>query len=194
MIRKVFFNVGKEDKFLTRLSRIFSGSNIYHVGFLSDDGETAYDMSLLKRAFKIQDYSPDSIILLKIPMYLSEPKILMEIAYTNGELSTRSTFYGIWDYLAFAIRPLYHILGKSTPNFRGVICSEWVNNKIVEAQGDNGFKLSDCPPSPTDLYISISNSMLEKGELTLNDIIAMDTMIRLKEGLRKNFIKSITNQ
>jgi hypothetical protein len=45
-------------------------------------------------------------------------------------LSTDENAYGVLDYCLFALRPLYHLFGKSTRNAGGVICSEMVYNVL----------------------------------------------------------------
>ncbi|MDO8294374.1 MAG: hypothetical protein Q7T29_16150 [Gallionella sp.] len=49
------------------------------------------------------------------------------------QLDVDTATYGWQDYLLFALRPLYHLLGKSTRNAGGVICSEMVNNDSAPA-------------------------------------------------------------
>jgi hypothetical protein len=63
-------------------------------------------------------------------------------------LSTADYNYGYIDYLLFALRPIYHLFGKSTRNADGVICSELVYSVLLMNGWKHRFKEV---PSPADL-------------------------------------------
>jgi hypothetical protein len=61
--------------------------------------------------------------------------------------------YGFLDYLLFALRPLYHLFGKSTRNAGGMICSEMVNLWLWRIRpGCTPWPPDQAPPSPCDFY------------------------------------------
>ena len=72
--------------------------------------------------------------------------------YLERMLDTDTNVYGVFDYLLFMLRPLYHWLGKSTPNAGGVICSEMANFDIWANGGATPWLPEAAPPSPCDLY------------------------------------------
>jgi hypothetical protein len=68
--------------------------------------------------------------------------------FLDYKLKTDSSVYGLRDYFLFAIRPIYHLFGKSTRNAGGIICSEMVYNDLVECGWRETFPEV---PSPADL-------------------------------------------
>lgn len=133
-----------------KLTKIFTDSYCYHVGFLSDDKKWFYDMHLVKRRSPWEgQYDSENVMLMQCPV--KEEDLLDDIADSNADISSGSVWYGVLDYLMFAFRPLFHLLGKSTPNFTGIICSEWVNDMLISAGVQTGFDENEGPPSPADL-------------------------------------------
>lgn len=51
--------------------------------------------------------------------------------YLESKLETDTAWYGMKDYILFALRPLFHLFGKSTVNAGGVICSEMVRQHLT---------------------------------------------------------------
>jgi hypothetical protein len=147
---KIAFIYGKQPSSL--LTKLFTGSTCYHVGFT--DGQHFWDMNLLRRRRVWPGmYDPATVILAECPVAISRD-------FLEHRLETDEATYGFTDYLMFALRPLYHALGKSTRNRGGVICSEMVAGDLVI----NGWTARfDEVPSP---------AMLEAAIIGLVDAIA----------------------
>lgn len=138
---KIAFIYGKQPS--STLTRIFTGSTCYHVGFT--DGKRFWDMHLIRRRRLWPRYPEEHVILVDCPVDVSAE-------YLDHRLDTDDAVYGWRDYLLFALRPFYHLVGKSTRNAGGVICSEMV----AEDLRANGWPVRfDEVPSPGDLELLI---------------------------------------
>lgn len=104
-----------------------------------------YDMNLLRRRRPWPYYRDGQVLLFDAPGNVT-------VEYLEAQLTSDENHYGFWDYLLFALRPLYHLIGKSTRNTGGVICSEMVNNDIWECGGRTPWPPAGAPPSPCDFY------------------------------------------
>lgn len=125
------------------LTKFFTGSACYHVGFT--DGDKFWDMNLIRRRRLWPQYDASKVILAECPVPVSAE-------YLDRMLDTDDSTYGWKDYALFALRPLYHLLGKSTRNAGGVICSEMVANDLRA----NGWPTVFAEvPSPADLELAI---------------------------------------
>lgn len=125
-----------------KLTKFFTGSYCYHVGWVDEATDTFYDMNLIRRKRIWSSYSADKEI------KLVDSPVSVSATYLEGQLLTDNNTYGWRDYLLFALRPIYHLFGLSTRNAGGVICSEMVYNDLVA----NGFSIHiDEVPSPADL-------------------------------------------
>lgn len=124
------------------LTRLFTGSGCYHVGFT--DGVKFWDMNLLRRRRNWPGlYDPAKVILAPTP-------VAVTAEYLDHKLDTDDARYGYWDYALFALRWAYHLVGKSTRNADGVICSEMVANDLA----DCGWSVRFAEvPSPADLEL-----------------------------------------
>lgn len=125
------------------LSKAFTGSTCYHVGFT--DGARFWDMNLLRRRRLWPCYPAERVILAECPVDVPAD-------YLEHMLDIDDATYGWRDYLLFVLRPLYHLFGKSTRNAGGVICSEMVANDLIAMGWPVRF--SEVP-SPADLELSI---------------------------------------
>lgn len=146
-----------------RLTKFWTGSHCYHVGFVSDDG-WFYDQHWIFRKRRWDGlYDPANVILVDTPVPVDQRRLdaIVEeerarLADTfSGEHSLESLLdllYGWRDYLAFALRPVYHLFGRSTPNFGGIICSERVGNILIAC----GWRVRFPEvPSPAGLEVAI---------------------------------------
>lgn len=141
--------VYNKDKLSGRLTKIFTGSYCYHVGFLDDEakflggnGKIFYDMDLLRRKRMWYGlYNPLNVVIIDCPARITT-------SYLEMKLTSDDQSYGFLDYLLFALRPIYHLFGKSTRNASGLICSEMVYNDLRE--NDWKVEFSEVP-SPADL-------------------------------------------
>jgi hypothetical protein len=133
-----------ENKLSGKLTNFFTGCYCYHVGFVDEDRDIFYDMNLLRRKRRWSVYRAHvaQAILIECPVTISAD-------YLEEQLLEDCNWYGVFDYALFALRPLYHALGKSTRNAGGVICSEMVYDDLVA----NGWHVV-LPevPSPCALY------------------------------------------
>jgi len=120
---KIGFAYGKFPSSL--LTKLFTGSTCYHVFFVDEKHGLMYDMNLLRRKRLWPHYPEGHYKLADCPVPVSSE-------YLELKLATDNSTYGWRDYLLFALRPIYHLFGKSTRNKDGVICSEMVYNDLVE--------------------------------------------------------------
>lgn len=123
----------------SRLTKLFTGSTAYHIGFT--DGNKFWDMHFIRRRRLWPLYPPARIIVIDCPANITAD-------YLDYKLDTCEEWYGIWDYLLFGLRPLYHLFGKSTRNASGVICSEMVALDLAACGWQHQFA---SVPSPADL-------------------------------------------
>lgn len=128
-------------KFSATLTEFWTGSRCYHVAIVDEEMGLMYDQHLIFRRRLWPHYLPENVKLVDTPVSISRE-------YIENKLSTDENTYGWKDYLLFSLRPLFHLLGKSTPNVGGVICSELVFNILRENGWDQTFPEV---PSPADL-------------------------------------------
>lgn len=135
---KIAFIYGKQPS--SMLTKLFTGSTCYHVGFTN--GEHFWDMNLIRRRRLWAGLYPESHVI------LADCPVSVSVEYLERQLDTDDSTYGWRDYLLFALRPLYHLFGRSTRNAGGVICSEMVADDL-EANG--WTRVFQEVPSPADL-------------------------------------------
>jgi hypothetical protein len=123
------------------LTRLFTGCSAYH-SFWHDD-EFMYDMHLIRRRRAWPHYGQETTI-----VSFDVPEVTRE--FLERRLSEDESTYGWKDYMLFALRPLYHLIGKSTRNVGGVICSEMTNNDMVDCGVVTPWAKDGAPPSPCD--------------------------------------------
>lgn len=127
------------NRLASKLTRFFTGSSCYHVGFT--DGTHFWDMNSIRRRRKWPSYPLERVILVETPVPVSS-------FYLDDQLDTDEAVYGWRDYALFAVRPLLHALGLNTGNAAGTICSEMVADDLKA----NGWNVSYTEvPSPADL-------------------------------------------
>lgn len=127
-----------------KLTKFFTGCHAYHVAWVDVDAGLMYDMNLLRRRRRWPHYTADQVILFDSPANVTRE-------YLEEQLTSDDNHYGFQDYLMFALRPLYHLVGKSTRNAGGLICSEMLNNDIWACGGATPWPPGDEPPSPCDI-------------------------------------------
>jgi hypothetical protein len=138
---KIAFIYGKKPS--STLTKIFTGSTCYHVGFT--DGVKFWDMHLIRRRRLWSIYNNKKTVLIEAPVSITAE-------YLDHKLDTDEARYGIIDYLLFGLRPIYHLFGKSTRNAGGVICSEMVADDL----NANGWRYTFKEvPSPADLEYAL---------------------------------------
>lgn len=123
------------------LTKFWTGSYAYHAFVVDEEAGRMYDQHLIIRRRLWPHYDPSKVVLVASPVPISRE-------YLECLLDTDEATYGWRDYLLFALRPIYHLFGRSTRNAGGVICSEMVYN-ILRA---NGWQVEFAEvPSPADL-------------------------------------------
>lgn len=135
-----FFN---EDKLCAKLTKLFTGCYCYHVAFVDEVNDVMYDMHLLRRKRRWSAYGESHRAV------LVESPVAISAAYLEEQLLVDHNWYGAFDYVFFALRPLYHLFGASTRNAGGVICSEMVYNDL---DAHDWPVLFPEVPSPCDLW------------------------------------------
>lgn len=133
--------------FSSRLTLFFTGSTCYHVGFT--DGTKFWDMNKIRRRRVWPGlYPAERVVLANAPVHVTAD-------YLDLQLDTDEAEYGVVDYLLFGLRWLYHLVGQSTRNAGGLICSEMVSNDLAA----NGWPVRfDEVPSPSDLEQAVLGS------------------------------------
>lgn len=138
---KIAFIYGKQPS--STLTKIFTGSSCYHVGFT--DGVKFWDMHLIRRRRLWSIYNNKKTVLIEAPVSITAE-------YLDHKLDTDDAKYGIIDYILFGLRPIYHLFGKSTRNAKGIICSEMVADDLNAHGWRSTFKEV---PSPADLEYAL---------------------------------------
>lgn len=138
---KIAFIYGKKPS--STLTKIFTGSTCYHVGFT--DGVKFWDMHLIRRRRLWSIYNNKKTVLIEAPVSITAE-------YLDHKLDTDDAKYGIIDYGLFGLRPIYHLFGKSTRNAKGIICSEMVADDLNAHGWRYTFKEV---PSPADLEYAL---------------------------------------
>lgn len=123
------------------LTKFFTGSYCYHVGWVDEKNNKMYDMNLIRRRRNWPYYPAERVVLIDAP-------VTVTAEFLESKLSSDENHYGFVDYLLFGLRPFYHIFGMSTRNAKGVICSEMIYNDLRECGWDVEFV---DVPSPADL-------------------------------------------
>lgn len=127
----------------SRLTKFWTGSTCYHVAWVVDD--LMFDMNLIRRVRLWPHYPADRVLLIDSPVDVS-------LDYLFNKLKSDNNTYGWRDYCLFALRPLFHLFGKSTPNASGVICSEMVADDLQA----NGWPYQFAEvPSPADMELAL---------------------------------------
>jgi hypothetical protein len=139
---QIVFVYGK--RISSKLTKLFTGSTCYHVGFT--DGIKFWDMNLIRRRRLWPGLYPvDRTIVVDCPVTITAD-------YLDHQLDTDDAQYGMVDYMLFGLRWFYHLVGKSTRNAGGVICSEMLANDLIA----NGWPVRFAEvPSPADLELAI---------------------------------------
>ena len=157
---KIAIIYGAPGKRSADLTEFFTGCRFYHICYVCEESGWAYDQHFLFRRFRwAGHYKPELVELHECPFPITEDELREEmlgdidaICNSDGSLWVRllRTLYGFRDYAAWALRPFYHAIGKSTPNYGGTVCS----GRIRDMGAARGFlalgTLFDAEPSPCD--------------------------------------------
>ena len=137
----IIFNDRKLSGWLTR---VFTGCYAYHCAWVDEEAGHMYDMHLIRRRRVWPYYDEGQVLLFDVPGVPRE--------YLEHQLSTDTNTYGFVDYLLFGLRGFCHLVGRSTRNAGGVICSEMVNTDLAANGLWTPWSPADAPPSPCDLH------------------------------------------
>lgn len=129
--------ISNPEKLSGKLTRLFTGSPAYHIGFVDTVRGKFYDMNLLFRRREWPHYSPEHVRLYACPVDLTAADL-------EWWLDTDEDWYGMFDYLSFGIKKL---IPGARMSFKGAVCSE----KVWQILKWKGWALSfDGVPSPAD--------------------------------------------
>jgi hypothetical protein len=131
-----------KEKLSARLTLHFTGSTAYHCGFVDEESGTFYDMSWIPRKTNWPRYhAPKFVYLYDVPKLTKDTCELF--LKQDSEIK-----YGVMDYILFGFRWAFHLVGKSTPNAGGWICSEMCAAWLTAV----GYDIEMQPvPSPATL-------------------------------------------
>jgi hypothetical protein len=140
---QIAFIYGK--RLSSALTKFWTGSTCYHVAFV--EGARMWDMNLLRRRRVWPSYHSNQVLLAGLPAGCNVTR-----EYLESKLETDYSRYGVLDYLLFSVRWAYHLVGKSTRNASGIICSEMVADDMRACGWGQSFAEV---PSPADLELAI---------------------------------------
>jgi hypothetical protein len=135
------------------LMKAVTGCYSYHCGFLMQDTQTFYDMFWMRRRQRWMDvvnapnHAGSVFKIIDSPVEIPEQYLIDQILDAN-------THYGVIDYIRFGFRWAYHLVGKATPNAKGLICSEMVNYDLILHHWHVTYKEV---PSPCDLIKGLTD-------------------------------------
>lgn len=128
--------------FLSRLTKIVTKSETYHIAFITDDYKYIYEMNIRGMIRKRVDETNKhtTIKIYDCPVVIPEEYLIEEIL-------ERIYKYGFLDYILFGIRALGV---KLTIDGEGIICSEHVNETLHKHGYKTPWNPDEPPPSPAD--------------------------------------------
>jgi hypothetical protein len=135
--------IKNEHKLSGKLTKFFTDSYAYHVAWVDEKDKVMYDMHLRRRRASWPRYNDSTSI-----TFHDFPEVTRQ--YLEHQLTVDQNVYGVMDYILFGVRPLFHLVGKSTRNAGGVICSEMINIDLWNCGVQTPWRMSDAPPSPGD--------------------------------------------
>lgn len=135
------------------LMKKFTGCYSYHCGFLMEDTQMFYDMFWMRRrlpwgtVINAKNHEGSTFKIIDSPVEIPENYLASCILDSN-------THYGVLDYIRFGFRWAYHLVGKTTKNAGGLICSEMVHNDLILHHWHVTYKEV---PSPCDLIKALGD-------------------------------------
>lgn len=148
--------IWSDKKLSAKLTEFFAGTRDYHIAFVSDDGVVMWDQHWLFRREDWQAYSRNKHFdLFPCPFEISpaqlDAEVFQDVIDFCGKKPWLEVLYGWRDYIAFALRPVFHAFGRSTPNFGGRVCSGRIRDIGATHSGWLGLGTEQDPePSPSD--------------------------------------------
>lgn len=133
--------ISNPNKISGKLTNWVTGSPAYHIGFVDLEKNKFYDQHLIFRRRVWPHYrSENKIVLYKCPVDVTSEDL-------EEWLETDESWYGVFDYMAFAFKKLFF---NHRPSFKGSICSETVENILKYCGWYSPFKWT---PSPADFEV-----------------------------------------
>jgi hypothetical protein len=123
------------------LTRFLTGCSAYHIGFYSETSGYFYDMDLRRRRILWADYFNSSKM--ETEMFPCDD---VSESYLKSLVLDSKYRYGFMDYILF----LFRKLGFKVKNRKGLICSEMVNNDLLNHKIKTPWARNAPPPSPCD--------------------------------------------
>ena len=130
---------------LGKLCKFFTGCYAYHTAWVDEDLGLIYDRSFLfrRREWPRIKHKKATVHLFDFPNVTQ--------AYLEEQLTKDGTRYGVVDFVLFAVRKFYHVIGRPTRNAGGKICSDEQNEHLRGCGYETPWPLDLAPPSPCDL-------------------------------------------
>lgn len=140
MSAKIVFIINKR-KIFGILTRIFTGCYCYHCGILMNG--YFYDVSWIRRRSPWHPdlYKDAQIVMFNSPVEIDENLLIEKIL-------NRDTAYGFINYFLYGIKPVARLFRIVVPNMGGVICSEQVNEDLIDSGWKSPWPIEIHPPSP----------------------------------------------
>lgn len=129
--------ISSRSKISGRLTKLFTGSYAYHVGFVDTERTKFYDMNLLFRRRTWPHYPAADVTLYYCPVAVTADDLEWWLDHDDD-------WYGVLDYLSFGLKKL---LPGIRTSFKGAICSEKVW-QILQFKG--WAQEFEFVPSPAD--------------------------------------------
>lgn len=136
-----------------KLMKVFTGCYSYHCGILMWDTMNFYDMFWMRRKRSWVDVVSQLDHKKAIFKIVDSPVEIPE-NYLESMVLNHNTHYGVIDYALFGVRWAYHLVGKTTRNAGGLICSEMVHNDLILHNWHVTYKEV---PSPCDLVRALDS-------------------------------------
>lgn len=146
-----------DSNFSSVLTQFFTGTRDYHICFVDDDLKTMWDQHWLFRQipWHYENEGSKHYDLFECPFPITAEELDQEVMQDVRDFCDEhkhwiNVLYGWRDYSMFALRPIYHALGKSTPNFGGTVCSGRVRDIGARRGWTELGSVFDAEPSPAD--------------------------------------------
>jgi hypothetical protein len=136
--------ITSESKFSGKMTKFWTNSFAYHIGFVDLETDTFYDMFWIPRKSFWSSHKYDNYQLYDCDLTVANCEYFLKFDSTTQ-------VYSFWDYALFGIRGILHFFGKNTTNAGGWICSEMVNVWLWRGRKyATPFNPDIEPPSPAD--------------------------------------------
>lgn len=136
-----------EKYFFGKLCKFFTGEPIYHITILKDNH--FYEVNTFLGRRKI--HKDQRKIHKSTTLFVCDSPVELTTEFLDYVTLNDNDYYGFNDYVQFAIRWLV-IFNKRITDKKGIICSEAINDDLIDNGWGSPWKKTDPPPSPADFY------------------------------------------